>query len=180
MQGNHKMAGADLLTSLCLMGFGAAVIINSNGMKVFRMLIVSPGLFPMILGWVFVVAGLVMFIVAVKNGGLRQAKRYLSADYFRAVLHSPKTKRGSVIFLSILAYVLLFGNDYFAMLNFYFTVGNTIIQVNVGFILVTAAYLFGTFVYLKAMTARNAAIVSLVSAILIFYAFNKGFGIPVP
>lgn len=180
MEGKNKMAGPDFLTSLVLIGFGAAVVVGAMRMKVFRTMVVSPGLFPMILGSIFILFGLIIFVMSLRRGGFAQSLKYFTVDYYRGVLQSPRFYRGGVIFLLILAYVLLFGNSYLAKLNFILTFGNTIVPVNTGFILVTAGYLFANFVYLKSMTKPMAALVSLVSAVLIFLAFSKGFGIPIP
>ncbi len=180
MDGKHKMAGPDFLTAIVLVCFGAGVFFVSNRMQVFRMLIVSPGLFPMILGGVFALAGIVMLVISVKNGGIAHAKKIISAEYLGEVVRSPRTKRGGIIFLLILAYVILFGNEYLAKLTFPVNVGDSVVPVNIGFIAVTAGYLFFTFSYLKAMSRPAALVVSLVSAIAIYYAFNQGFGIPIP
>ncbi len=177
----NRMAGADFLTSLVLIAFGICVFVMARQMKVFRTLIISPGLFPMILGGVFVFFGVVMCIMSLRRGGLARARRILSSEYLAAVQHSPRFRKGLVVLGLILAYVLLFGNESLAALNFHFTLGSgTIIPVNIGFLATTAGYLFLTFAYLKAMRPFSALIVSIVAALVVFYIFNKGFGIPIP
>jgi hypothetical protein len=176
----NRMAGPDFLTSLVLIAGGIGVFVVSSRMRVFRTLIISPGLFPMILGGVFVFFGVVIGIIALRRGGFGQAGRILSAEWLAAVRHSPRFHKGMIVFALILAYVLLFGNGWLAALNFHFTIGDEIIPVNVGFFITTAGYLFLTFNYLKAMPPRTSLIVSAVSAMVLFYAFNKGFGIPIP
>lgn len=177
---NNKMSGADFITSLLLIALGAAVIRGASQMRVFRTLVVSPGLFPMILGGIFVVCGLVMLAISIKNGGIARARRILSLGYLRETARSPRFHRGCTVFLLILAYVALFGNSRLSALNFSFMVGDTIIPVNTSFIAITFGYLFATFSYLKAMPRPTSALVSIVASLAIFYAFNLGFGIPVP
>jgi hypothetical protein len=180
MQGKHNMAGPDFLMAIVFIIFGIAVCATASQMRVFRTLLVSPGLFPMILGAVFIVCGLVILRISFKNGGLGRAKDILSAAYLQQAVASPRFKRGGIVFLLILAYVVLFGNNTLAVLNFSFTVGDVIFPVNTSFILITFGYLFATFMYLKALSARNAALVSGIAALVIFYVFSKGFGIPIP
>jgi hypothetical protein len=177
---NNRMAGADLLTSVVFMAAGAYIIHASLRMRIFRTIIVSPGLFPAIIGGVFVCFGIVIFAIAMRRGGLGQARHILSAANFRAIWHSPRFKRGMAIFISILAYVLLFGNEYLAKLNFNINYAGGNIPVNVGFLIVTGGYLFFSFIYLRAMRWPTAAAVSLLAALAIFFAFSKGFGIPIP
>lgn len=181
MQEKNKMAGADFLTSLVFIAVGALIFDMARDMKVFRkMIIISPGLFPMILGGVFVFFGVVICILSLRRGGFAEARRVFSFRYFSDVWRSPRFRKGITVFLLILAYVLFFGNEYLARLNFHFNVGNDIIPVNVGFIITTAGYLFLTFGYLKAMRRTTSLVVSVVAALVIFYSFNKGFGIPIP
>ena len=180
MQDKNKMSGPDFLTAIVFILSGIAVCAAASQMRVFRTLLISPGLFPMILGGIFIACGLVMLGIAFRRGGLERAKTILSAPYLRQAAASPRFKRGGAVFLLILAYVALFGNDTLARLNFSFIVGNVIIPVNTSFILITFGYLFATFLYLKAMSARKAALVSGVTSLVIFYVFSKGFGIPIP
>lgn len=177
---NNKMAGADFLTSLVLIVMGCGVFVMARQMKVFRTLIISPGLFPMLLGGVFVFFGVVMLVMSLRRGGLERARRILSPEWFAAVWRSPRFRKGVAVLGLILAYILLFGNGTLAALNFHFTLGDEIIPVNTGFIATTAGYLFCTFAYLKAMRTGAALAVSLAAALTVFYVFNKGFGIPIP
>ncbi|MCL2000710.1 MAG: tripartite tricarboxylate transporter TctB family protein [Planctomycetes bacterium] len=179
-QDDQRLAGPDLITSVALMGLGTAIMIESARMRVFRTIIVSPGLFPFILGAVFVFFGVVIFFLAVRRGGLGQVRRILSIGYFREVWSSPRFRRGMIVFLLILAYVVLFGNPNLARLNFTIAAGSGVTAVNVGFIGVTACYLVATFLFLKAMRLPAALAASLFAATVIFFAFNKGFGVPIP
>jgi hypothetical protein len=180
MADKQKMAGLDFLAALVFIIFGLAVCATASRMHVFRTILVSPGLFPMILGSIFIVCGLVMLVISSRHGGPGYARQLLSAATLRAGVGSPRFRRGGIVFLLILAYVVLFGNETLAALNFSVTVGDTIIPFNTGFILLTFGYLFVTFLYLKALPAGKAAAVSLIAAVAIFYAFSKGFGVPIP
>lgn len=180
MDQNNKLAGADFLTSLVLMAGGAGVFVMARQMRVIRSVSTSPGLFPMILGIVFMFFGVVMCVIALRRGGWAQAKHILSAEWLSGVWRSPRFRKGMTVFGLVVLYVLLFGNGYLAMLNFHFTAGGEIIPVNTGFLVTTAGYLFLTFNYLKAMRPASSAFVAIVASLAVFYAFNKGFGIPIP
>ena len=180
MDQNNKLAGADFLTSLVLMAMGGGVFVLARQMRVIRNVSTSPGLFPMILGIVFMFFGVVMCVIALRRGGWAQAKQILSAEWLSGVWHSPRFRKGAIVFALIVVYVLLFGNEYLAMLNFNVAAAGEIIPVNIGFLVTTAGYLFCTFNYLKAMRPASSAIVSLLAALAVFYTFNKGFGIPIP
>lgn len=186
-QDNNRMAGPDLITSVVLAVLGVVTMLLSSGIiaeqfqrKAIRTVIVSAGLFPFILGAVFTLFGLIIFAIAARRGGFGQARRILSPGYFREVWHSPRFRRGMTVLLLILAYVLLFGNPHLAGLNFTIASDSGVTAVNVGFIGVTTCYLLATFLYLKAMRPPAAVIVSLAASVAVFYAFNKGFGIPIP
>lgn len=180
MQKDGKLAGADLLAGLLFIALGAFVVSVASDMKVFRMLRVSPGLFPLILGWIFVFCGGILGFMAVKRGGIRDAARILAPASVGAVVKSPTFKRGCIILGLILVYVALFGNRTLAKLNIISSLGGQVFTINVGFILITTAFLFVTFTYLKAMRWFSALTVSLCAAVIVFLAFNQGFGIPIP
>ncbi len=180
MHKHQRLAGADLIASVLFMTLGGWVLYSANNMKVFRTLIISPGLFPMLLGGIFIFCGLVLFIMAVKRGGFADLGRIFSSERAGQIFGSPNFKRGLIILLSIFVYIALFGNPELARLNFIITAGGRFLPVNVGFIGLTAAYLFFTFIYLKAMRPAYALTVALGAAIAVFFAFNQGFGIPIP
>ncbi|MDR2391312.1 MAG: tripartite tricarboxylate transporter TctB family protein [Planctomycetota bacterium] len=179
-QDNRRLAGSDFIASAIFIATGMLTIILSLRMRIFRTIIVSPGLFPVIIGGVFVVFGGVIFILAIRRGGVAEAGSILSAANLLATWRSPRFRRGMTIFLAILAYVLLFGHPWLARLNFAFVAGDVMIPVNVSFFLTTGGYLVFNFFYLKAMRPSMAILVSILSALAIFYAFSIGFGVPVP
>lgn len=180
MQKDSRLAGADLLAALACIALGLFVVSVANDMKVFRLLRVSPGLFPLILGWIFVLCGAILLVMALKRGGLRDAARILSPASLAAVRRSPNFKRGCIVLGLILGYVALFGNRQLAKLNIITSLGGQVFAVNVGFILLTSGFLFVAFMYLKAMKWPSALTLSLAAAVIVFFSFNKGFGIPIP
>ena len=177
---NRRLAGADFISAGIFVATGVLTVVLSLRMRIFRTIIVSPGLFPVIIGGVFVVFGGVILFLAVRRGGVAEAGSILSAANFLATWRSPRFRRGMAIFLAILAYVLLFGHPWLARLNFAFVAGNTMIPVNVSFFLTSGGYLVFNFLYLKAMRPSMAIVVSILSSLAIFYAFSMGFGIPIP
>ncbi|MDR1535693.1 MAG: tripartite tricarboxylate transporter TctB family protein [Planctomycetota bacterium] len=179
-QDHNRMAGSDFLSSLVFMLAGGLVIYASLKMRIFRTIIVSPGLFPAIIGGVFILFGAVIFIIALRRGGAARAMNILSPENLRAVWRAPRFRRGMVVLLSILVYVLLFGHPYLAKFNFSFDFGGGLVPVNFGFLITTGGYLLFTFLYLKAMSKPAAIAVSLLTTLFVFYAFSKGFGIPIP
>ena len=180
-QDQNRLAGPDFVTSLIFMAAGVIIAWASLRMPIFnRTIIVSPGLFPAIIGVVFVVFGGVIFWLALRRGGAGRALRMFSAETLAAVSRSPRFHRGMIVFAAILVYVLLFGNSWLARLNFGVDAGFTRIPVNVGFLVATGGYLLFNFIYLKAMSLPAAAALSLAAASIVFYVFNLGFGIPIP
>ncbi|MCC8189131.1 MAG: tripartite tricarboxylate transporter TctB family protein [Planctomycetes bacterium] len=180
MEKKEKLAGMDLLSAVVLIALGIYICRASLAMRVYRTLIISPGLFPLILGGIFVVCGCVLSIMAWKRGGFRDVGRLISLRHITAILRSPNFKRGAVVFTLIILYVGLFGNSVLGRLNTFFNWGDKIIPINTSFMLLTTAYLSATFIYLKAMKWQNAVAVSLCAAVIVFYSFNQGFGIPFP
>jgi threonine/homoserine efflux transporter RhtA len=67
-----------------------------------------------------------------------------------------------------------------AKLNFIFYWGDSLIPVNIGFFITTGGYLLFSFIYLKALRWHTAVGLSFAVTLLVFYSFNKGFGIPIP
>lgn len=156
-----KMAGLDVLSSIFFFIMGAAMAYVSYKMKIYnRSLVVSPGLFPMILGFMFMFLAVVMGSLALRRKGLKAAGQLLAGSHLAACLTSPTFFRGVIVLGLIVAYVFLFGK--------------------IHFIAATALYLFGTFAYLKAMKLPYNIMTSLVAAVVIFSVFKYVFGIPVP
>lgn len=157
----HKGSGADYISAVCLIIFGAAFSIAALRMRVFNnSLLVSPGLFPLMLGGVFILLGLLLFRSAAKRGGREQAFHVLGKENLRAFFSSPRVRKGTILLLLIVAYVLAVGQ--------------------VPFLWATAAYLIVTFVYLKAMKLHWSVLLAFAAAWVITFAFRDLFRIPMP
>ena len=157
----HKGSGADYISALILMIFGAAFAAAALRMRVFnKSLLVSPGLFPLILGGVFILLGFLLFRSAAQRGGREQALHVLGKENLRAFYLSPRVRKGTILLLFMSAYVLTLGH--------------------IPFLWATAAYLFVTFTYLKAMMFHWSVLLAFAAAWAITFAFRDLFRIPMP
>lgn len=129
-------------------------------MKVYQALFISPGFFPMILGILFVFFGCVLLYTSSRRGGYQDARRILSGGNFKKGFTSPVFKKGSVVFLLILGYVVLLGKFNFAALSM--------------------GYLFLTFFFLRATKWYWIIAISLVAPIVVQLVFSQLFRIPLP
>ena len=156
-----KGSGADFISALCFMIFGAALAVAALKMRVFNnSLLVSPGLFPLILGGVFIVLGFFLLRSAAKRGGRGQASRILGMENLREFAASPRVHKGMTLLAFIVVYVMALGH--------------------IPFIWATAAYLIVTFTYLKAMKLHWNLLLAVASAWAISFAFSDLFRIPMP
>ncbi len=157
----HKGSGADYISALILMIFGAAFAGAALRMRVFNnSFLVSPGLFPLILGGVFILLGFLLFRSAAQRGGREQALHVLGKENLRSFFQSPRVRKGTVLLLFILAYVLTLGY--------------------LPFLWATAAYLIVTFIYLKALKLHWTVLLAFAAAWAITFAFRDLFRIPMP
>ncbi len=141
--------------------FGAAMAIAALKMRVFNnSLLVSPGLFPLILGGVFVLLGFFLLRSAARRGGRGQASRILGMENLRTFAASPKVHKGMTLLAFIVVYVMALGH--------------------IPFMWATAAYLIVTFTYLKAMKLHWNLLLAVASAWAISFAFSDLFRIPMP
>ena len=157
----YKGSGADFISALCFMVFGAALAVAALKMRVFNnSLLVSPGLFPLILGGVFIVLGFFLLRSAAKRGGRGQASRILGTENLREFAASPRVHKGMTLLAFIVVYVMALGH--------------------IPFMWATAAYLIVTFTYLKAMKLHWNLLLAVASAWAISFAFSDLFRIPMP
>jgi hypothetical protein len=156
----QRLAGADFITAVLLILFGAAFFMGARNMKIYQTFFVSPGFFPMILGITFVFFGCVLLYTSSLRGGYADALRILSADNLKRGFTSPVFKKGGVVFLLILAYVTPLGRFNFVALSI--------------------AYLFLTFLFLKAAMWYWIIAISVAAPIVIQLVFSKIFRIPMP
>lgn len=156
-----KGSGADFISALCFMVFGAALAIAALKMRVFNnSLLVSPGLFPLILGGVFVLLGFFLLRSAARRGGRDQASRILGMENLRAFVTAPKVHKGMTLLFFIVLYVLALGH--------------------IPFMWATMAYLIVTFTYLRAMKFQWNVALAIGAAWAISFAFSDLFRIPMP
>ena len=157
----YKGSGADFISALCFMVFGAAMAVAALKMRVFNdSLLISPGLFPLILGSVFIVLGFFLLRSAARRGGREQASRILGTENLREFTASPKVRKGITLLLFIVLYVLALGH--------------------IPFVWASAAYLIVTFTYLKAMKLHWNLLLAVAAAWAISFAFSDLFRIPMP
>lgn len=157
----HKGAGADYISALVLMIFGAAFAAAALRMRVFnKSLLVSPGLFPLILGGVFILLGFLLFRSAAQRGGREQAFHVLGEENLRAFYLSPRVRKGTILLLFMVVYVMTLGY--------------------IPFLWATAAYLVVTFIYLKALKLHWTVLLAFAAAWAITFAFRDLFRIPMP
>ena len=154
------LSGADFLTALVLVIFGAAMYIGARNMREYRIFFSSPGFFPMILGIIFIFFGLTLIYTSYLRGGFADARRIISGSNLKKSVNSPVFKKCSVIFLLILAYVALLGE--------------------IDFVYLSMGYLFLTFYFLKAAKWYWMALIAVVAPILIEMVFVNFFRIPMP
>lgn len=154
------LAGADFITALALILFGTAFFIGARNMKVYQIFITSPGFFPMILGALFVMFGFVLLYTSCMRGGFMDAKRIISGSNIKKSIASPVFKKGGIVFLLILGYVMLLGKFSFVYLSM--------------------GYLFLTLLYLRAAKWYWIIVISVLVPIGIQLAFVNFFRIPMP
>jgi hypothetical protein len=156
----QKLAGADFITAVLLILFGGAFFAGARSMRVYQTLFISPGFFPMILGGAFVFFGCVLLYTSWRRGGYSDACRIFSVANLKRSFTSPVFKKGGVVFLLILVYVALLGKFSFVALS--------------------VAYLFLTFLFLKAAKWYWAIIISVTAPIVVQLVFSQVFRIPMP
>jgi hypothetical protein len=155
-----RLAGADFITAILLLLFGAAMFVGALEMRVYQTFFISPGFFPMILGILFAFFGLVLLYTSSRRGGWQDACRILSGGNLRRSLASPVFKKGSVVFLLIFIYVALLGT--------------------INFLYLSMGYLFLTFSFLKAAKWYWIIAISIAGAVIIQVVFSYFFKIPMP
>jgi hypothetical protein len=156
----QKLAGADFITAILMILFGAAFFIGARSMKVYQIFFVSPGFFPMILGIAFIFFGCVLLYTSSRRGGYWDARRILSGGNLKRSFTSPVFKKGSVVCLLILGYVVLLGT--------------------VNFVVLSMAYLFLTFFFLKAAKWYWMIAISVAAPVVVQLVFSRVFRIPLP
>jgi len=156
-----KSVAGDIIMGFILIVSGIAIIINSSHMKVFRTFLDAPGFFPMILGFIFIILGMMLSIPAIRSNGISELKKTFSKSQLLAFIKDDKTFRVTVLLLLMIVYVF-------------------ILIGKVHFTIATAIYLFFTMLYLKSTSWWKNLIISILASVLISVVFKYGFRIPLP
>ncbi len=157
-----RNAAKDLFCGILLVLFGAYIIIDSLGMKVYNTFIDAPGFFPTIIGAVIVLLGAVLAFIGIKLGGARELKEVCNGAFLKQFFTSDSTVRVVILvaMMAIYIYVLL---------------------GRVHFIIATSVYLIANFLYLKATKQWwMGIIIAVAMSVIVYYAFKLGFGISMP
>lgn len=157
-----RNAAKDFVSGIGLVLLGIYVIIDSLNMKVYNTFLDAPGFFPLIIGVVLTVLGAVLTYIGFKTGGPGELKEVLTGKFLKAFI----TNDGTIRVLILLAMMVVY---------MYVLIGR------IHFIIATTIYLFANFLYLKACKRWwVGAIIAVVSAVVIYYAFRLGLGITMP
>lgn len=156
-----KSVAGDIIMGFILIVSGIAIVINSSHMKVFRTFLDAPGLFPMILGFIFIILGMMLCIPAIRLNGISELKKTFSKSQLLVFIKDDKTFRVMVLLLLMVVYI-------------YILIGK------VHFTIATAIYLFFTMLYLKSTSWWKNLIISILASVLISVVFKYGFRIPLP
>jgi len=156
-----RISAADFVTAILFLILGPIINYVSLNMRVYRNFLDAPGFFPMILGIVIVLLGVILMASALKRNGVEELKAVLRNNEIVKGLKSEEMIRALII-VGIMA-VYIFG-----------LVGR------INFTLATFLYLAVTMMYLKATKVVNIVLISLISAIVISYSFGSLFNIPLP
>ena len=144
-----------------LIAFGIFLIVESLGMKVYNTFLDAPGFFPLILGIIFIVFGLVMLVGALRGGSIEAAKNTFTKAALMKLFWNPQAKR--VVILTFFMVVYIFG-----------LIGR------VHFAIATFLYLFVRVFDLKSTALVKNIIISAISALVIGAVFQYVFKIPLP
>ena len=156
-----KTTTSDLVMGILLTIFGIYLIVEALGMKVFNTFLDAPGFFPLLLGIIFIVFGILMLVGSVRGGSVHAAKETYRKENLIAQFFNPQSKR--VVILAFFMVVYIYG-----------LIGR------IHFTIATVLYLFVTFLYLKSTTLVKNIITSVVAALLISGVFQYVFKIPLP
>ena len=133
---------------------------GARNMRVYRIFFTSPGVFPMILGILFILFGVTLLCISYLRGGWTDAIRIVSPGSLKRSAVSPVFQKCGIIFLLILGYVALLGK--------------------ISFVYLSMGYLFLTFFYLKAAKWYWIILISVIAPIAIHMLFVNFFRIPMP
>lgn len=162
------LAAKDLAFSIVLIIFSIYIIVTSLGLKYFNTFIDGAGFFPLIIGCVMLVLGIVLLYVAVRCGGVKELKKSLSNESVTSFVKSDKTLRVIILIAMMVIYM-------------YVLVGR------IHFILATSIYIFANYLYLGACQKGKflpawlkAILISVIASVATYYMMKLFLGITLP
>ncbi len=165
---DDKMPAKDTVFSIALIIFGIYIIITSLGLKYQTTFIDGAGFFPLIIGIVLVVLGAVLLYVGISCGGISQLRELANGSTILNFIKSDSTVRVVILLLMMVIYV-------------YVLLGR------IHFIASTSIYLFCNFMYLQSCKKWHAipgpvvaALISIITAAVIYFGMMYGLGITLP
>ena len=156
----QKLAGADFITAVILIVLGIAFSVEALRMRGYQTFLISPGFFPLILGVLFILFGLLLIYRSSRRGGYADAARILTPDNLKKSFALHVFKKGFAVFLLIFVYVALLGK--------------------IEFVYLSMVYLLLTFLFLKAGKWYLIIPVAIIVPVLVQLAFVHFFKIPMP
>jgi putative tricarboxylic transport membrane protein len=151
-----QMRKANFLAAVALLLFSAAAVIAALAMPRYSQgWYAAPGFPPLAFGIVLGMMSLALLVRTIVQGGWQFR---LSTEHLRRVRDSKAVRRISVMGAFIASFLVLFGRIPFLLLSF--------------------AFLFGTIWYYKGAKLWQNAIISAVSAFIIWYVFGVLFMVP--
>ncbi len=156
---DNKLVKADFVVSLFLITFSIFIIVQSLLMPKYEAwgFYAMPAMTPFIFGFLLLFLSLILLGRSLKGGGHRiRITRIQIAD----ALRSSEVKRFSTFLGAIVVYFLLLGN--------------------LNFVIVTAAFLFSMMLFFKGAKWWVCLIISVLTAFIVWYVFNRIFLVPLP
>ena len=162
MEEKKRSAAKDFVFGVLLTAFGIYVIIDSLCMKIYNTFIDAPGFFPLIIGAVLVVLGVILAVLGFRAGGIAELKEVCNAKFLLDFIKNDRTVRVLILLGMMVIYV-------------YVLIGW------IPFVAATSIYLTANFLYLKACKHWwTAIIIAVVASFAVYYAFRFGFKITMP
>lgn len=165
---NERKAAKDLGFGLFLVLFGIYIIVSSSQMKFLKTFTDGAGFFPMIIGVVLTGLGAVLAFIGFRTGGVAELKEVLNGTFLKAFIADERFLRVIILLAMMVVYV-------FVLLDL------------LGFLIASPIYLFATFLYLRACESKGpvpgwviSLIVSVLTTVVVYYAFKLGLGVILP
>lgn len=157
----QKKAVGDFIVGLILLIGGIYVMVTSLNMKVFKNFTDAPGFFPLFLGGVLTLLGIILALQSYKKGALPIMKDIFSREGLKSFFKDDRTVRTVILVVIMIIYIyILIGRMHFAI--------------------ATMLYLVSTMLFLRSTNWWKAIIISAISTLIICLVFQYGFRIPLP